>query len=240
MAALTIAQKNAHLDYYLDNLDSETILLDQLGKKLVSAAIEYIGRDNFFRVHKNLKIGSNYRSVPALRDKARLAKFLEENTFLVKTWFLNNTVHTSGVITEEVIRARIEDGTLQHCPYDLEDVKAVINGGFDATGENRGLRVPENAAEIKEWFDEFVLQRSIDLISHQAKLAILGVTKADHPRELIKAAVFNGDTSTPHYADLASDIMKAMMFLITDTFTNYLNNSSQKNPISDSEDTTPF
>lgn len=224
--ALAVEQKTAQLKHYLDNVNQETGMVGYLGKQLITEVVDYIGHNNFFRIHRNIKAGSNYRSVPALRDNAKISEFIEENAFLIKVWFTSLVTSSGSLITEGVVTARINDGTLVGSPYPLEDVKAVINGGFNATGDKRGAKVPANAAEIKAWFDGFVLDRTIDLISSQAKLAILGVANSDYPRQLIAQAIFKGDNTSHQYDDLASDIMKTMILLITESFTNYLDKAN--------------
>lgn len=226
MSALTAEQKAEHINQYLNHLRQISPITEMLGRELVSAVIEYIGHDDFFRVHRTIKAESTYRSVPALQDKTQLAAFVKQNAGLVKLWLVGNATRYGGLNAEEAITSQINNGTLpRNCPYPIKDLQAVINGGFNAVGERRGGKVPSNAAEIKAWFDDFVTQQNINMIAQQGELAILSVTHVDHPSKLVRQAIFDEDDSSEKYADFSSDLVKTLVFLIADTFTSYLNHN---------------
>lgn len=236
MVALTAARKIEHLNYYLDNLKEETVLIDELGRDLVAAVVDYIGHDNFFRVHKDIKVGSNYRSVPALRDKAKLRAFIEENAMLIAIWFGKRTQNAGGMVAAEVIYKQIDNDTLPHCPYPLSEVRAVIHNADD-----EGVEITaDKTKEIQEWLGGFVLARDIDGIANQGSLIILGVAKAAYPWQTVRKTIFNHMTDVPDYDEFCSDLMKTMVFLITDTFTNYLKKNSWKDPAIDPNASIPF
>lgn len=214
MAAFTLEQKKEHFDYFVKNLTFETVLLGLFGEELVRAIVDHVGPPNFFRSYKNIREGNNYRAFAALKDAPRAAIFVNNNTEIVKVALKRLTIKMSGLHAKEVLTKAIIDGTLKGAPYSLESLQAFIGEGDDYKGDD--------AQGIQDWFNNYITEMNDALIAHQTCLAVYGVTKEQHDSNMVKKALYDGDTSSAAYPAFCLSLVKTITIMTAETFENYL------------------
>jgi hypothetical protein len=235
MTAIQPDQKKAHLVYYTEHLNEVTTHVGMLGEKLVKNVIEYIGEANFLRVHKDIKNKGTYQSVPALRDEVRQTEFVSENAGLIKMWFYELTKETSLDAIKDVVKNNVLNRKLAGCPYDLSDVEAVIFDTHSSDGH-----MPANKSEIQDWFEVFCAQRMVDLIARQGSFAIQGVSGEVYDWKTVRLVICDEEPYIPNHRELSAACMKTMVFLISDTFSNYLSKNGWRTLNSEKDSSIPF
>lgn len=225
MPVVSQAQKASQFGYFIENLDTETVVLKVFGKEIVEAAINHIGHNNFFRAHRNLRVNNNYRSIPALRDGSKAGVFFESNIEVIREAFTKHAINVGGLSGADVLISNINKGTLKDAPYSMEVLQDFVKK--DLSDNN----LSETDQEIQDWFDKKVVWLNNSLIAQQSCLAIEGVTKEHYDFMVAYAALIKGKRLGGTYQAYCLALLKTIVFMAGDTFSAYLDReAAQQQP----------